>query len=449
MIGKLANNKQKNLFSPLLSDFINMEDGLVLLSQEIDWKYFEKEFSEHYSHTGQPGVPIRLIVGCLILKQMFNLGDDSLPMSWVQNPYMQYFCGMAHFTHKFPFDPSDFVHFRKRIGESGIEKIFKHSVNLHGKQTEECVVVSDTTVQENNITFPTDAKLYKRIIDLCNDIAKKENITQRQTYTRTSKQFLRDTHNSKHPKRFKKARKAKMKLRTLASRLVRELFRQLTPEQLEKHQSALNIFTKVINQEKHDKDKIYSIHKPYTSCIAKGKAHKQYEFGNKVGLISTSKSMIILGIKAFEGNPHDSKTIQPLLVQMTNNNFKLPEELVYDRGGKGEKEILGVKILTPSKPFKTDTPYQKNLKRKKFRRRAAIEPLIGHLKSDFRMGQNYLHGKISSQINAFMSAAAWNFKKLMEKLKKDLKKYFFDFFSKLLFVIFLQKNLKEVLILGY
>ena len=368
MIGKLPNNKQKKLFSPLLSDFINMEDGLVLLSQKIDWDYFEKEFSEYYSYTGQPGVPIRLIVGCLILKQMYNLGDDSLPQVWLHNPYMQYFCGLAHFTHKFPFDPSDFVHFRKRIGESGTEKIFKHSANLYGKQTEECVVVSDTTVQENNITFPTDSKLYKRIIDICNDIAKEENITQRQTYT---------------------------------------------------------------------------------SCIAKGKAHKQYEFGNKVGLISTSKSMIILGIKAFDGNPHDSKTIKPLLEQMTNNNFKLQEELVYDRGGKGEKEILGVKVLTPSKPFKTDTPYQKTVKRKKFRRRAAIELLIGHLKSDFRMGQNYLHGKISSQINAFMSAAAWNFKKLMEKLKKDLKKYFFDFFSSFLFAISFRKNLKKVLILGY
>jgi len=448
MIGKLPNNKQRNIFTPLLTDFIDHNHELVLLSHVIDWGYFEKEFAEHYSNTGTPSVPIRLIVGCLILKQMENLGDDSLPLVWESNPYMQYFCGMAHFEHKFPFDPSDFVHFRKRIGKSGVEKIFKHSVNLHGKQTEECVSVSDTTVQENNITFPTDSKLYKRIIDLCNDIAKKENITQRQTYTRTSKQLLRDTHNAKHPKRFKKAHKAKMKLRTLASRLVRELLRQLTPEQLEKHQSELNIFTKVINQKKHDKDKIYSIHKPYTSCIAKGKAHKQYEFGNKVGLVSTSKSMIILGIKAFEGNPHDSKTIQPLLEQMINNNFKLPEEVVYDRGGKGEKEILGVKILTPSKPHKTDTPYQKSVKRKKFRRRAAIEPLIGHLKSDFRMEKNYLHGEISSQINAFLSAAAWNFKKLMSKLKKNLKKYFLNFLSKYILSFYNQKIQKEILILG-
>lgn len=448
MIGKLPNNKQKNLFSPLLSDFINMEDGLVLLSQKIDWKYFEKEFSEHYSHTGQPGVPIRLMVGCLILKQMFNLGDDSLPMSWVHNPYMQYFCGMAHFTHKFPFDPSDFVHFRKRIGECGIEKIFKHSVNLHGKQTEECVVVSDTTVQENNITFPTDAKLCKKIIDICNKIAKKEGIKQRQTYNRKSKQLLRQTHNAKHPKRVKSARMSQKKLKTIASRLVRELLRQLSPEQIEKHKSLLDNFTRIINQKKHDKNKIYSIHKPYTSCIAKGKAHKQYEFGNKVGLVSTSKSMIILGIKSFEGNPHDSKTIQPLLEQMINNNFKLPEELVYDRGGKGAKEVMGVKILTPSKPHKKDTPYQKSVKRKKFRRRTAIEPLIGHLKTDYRMGQNYLHGEISSQINAFMSAAAWNFKKLMKKLKNNLKKNFFDFFSSVLFAFFTQKNPNKILILS-
>lgn len=447
MIGKLPNNKQKNIFSPLLSDFINMEAELVLLSQKIDWSYFEKEFAPLYSNTGQPSVPIRLIVGCLILKQIYNLGDDSLPSVWVQNPYMQYFCGMAHFEHKFPFDPSDFVHFRKRIGETGFEKIFLHSVHLHGKQASGDLAVSDTTVQENNTTFPTDAKLYKKVIDRCNAIALKETIKQRQTYVRVSKQLLRETHNAKHPKRFKKARKAKSKLNTLASRLVRELERHLSEEQLSKYQEEINIFKKVIAQQRKDKDKIYSIHKPYTTCIAKGKAHKQYEFGNKIGLVTNAKSLIILGIKAFKGNPNDSKTIHPLLEQMHNNSIRLPQELVYDRGGRGEKEILGVKILTPSKPKKNDTPYQKTKIRKKFRRRAAIEPIIGHLKTDYRMGQNYLHSKSSPQVNAFLSAAAWNFKKLMQKLKTDFKKYFFDFFSRYFFGIFYPSISKEVLIL--
>ena len=164
MIRKSPNQNQKNLFLPLLKEFIDMNHELVLLSDTIDWNYFEKEFSPLYSNTGQPAMPIRLMVGCLLLKRLYNYGDETLPHVWIMNPYMQYFCGEAHFQHEFPCDPSDFVHFRNRIGGEGIEKIFSYSVKLHGKDAQSKQVLSDTTVQENNTSFPTDAKLAKRII---------------------------------------------------------------------------------------------------------------------------------------------------------------------------------------------------------------------------------------------------------------------------------------------
>jgi len=347
---------------------------------------------------------------------------------------MQYFCGMAYFEYKFPCDPSDFVHFRKRLGKEGIEKIFAYSVKIHGKDAKEKQVLSDTTVAENNTTFPTDAKLAKKIIDKCNAIAKKENIKQRQTYVRTSKQLVRDTHNRKHPKRKKKAVKADRKLKTIAGRLLRELERKLSKELLKKYQEEFNLYDKILHQKRTDKDKIYSIHKPFTACIAKGKAHKQYEFGNKVGLTTTFKTLIITAIKSFEGNPHDSKTIEPLLEQMQETIDYNPEELIYDRGGKGQKLIRNTKILTPDyKPLKRDTEYQKRVKRKNFRRRAAIEPVIGHLKTDFRMGQNYLNGKDSPQINAFLAATGWNLKKMMKKLKLEMQKIFSDFIFQFFF----------------
>jgi IS5 family transposase len=420
MLEKSPDNTQRNLFEPLLSDFINMRHELILLSQKIDWQYFEKEFSSLYSTTGQPSMPLRLMIGCLILKQMYNLGDETLAKEWIMNPYMQYFCGESHFQHKFPFDPSDFVHFRKRIGEDGIEKIFIHSVELHGEKAFTKVVYSDTTVQENDITFPTDSKLCKKVIDGCNKIANKEQIKQRQTYTRISKQLLRETYNSNHPKRKEKSQKAMRKIKTIAGRQLRELQRTLSKEQTEKYKEILSIYERIINQKKKDKDKIYSPHKPYTTCIAKGKTSNPYEFGNKVGLITTekrkNKHRIILSIKSFEGNPNDSKTIEPLIEKIQKYFGNRFEELVYDRGGKGQKEIREVKISTPGKPLKSDTIYQKIKKRKKFRSRAGIEPIIGHLKTDFRMKNNYLHGTNSSQINAYLSATAWNLKKLMEEL---------------------------------
>lgn len=402
-----------------------MGHELVLLADEIDWQHFEDEFSKFYSNTGQPGMPIRLMVGSLLLKRFYNLGDETLVEAWKMNPYMQYFCGEAHFRHTFPCDPSDFVHFRKRIGEKGIEKIFAYSVEMHGDEAKSKSAVSDTTVQENNTTFPTDAKLAKKIVDKCNEIAKRENVQQRQSYKRISKQLLMDTYNGKHPKRRKKARKAQKKLKTIAGRLARELNRELSKDALGKYGEKLQLFQQVLNQKKQDKNKIYSLHKPFTCCIAKGKASKQYEFGNKIGLMSNPESLVILGIESFEANPHDSRTIEPLLDQMKKNFGYQPKEVIYDRGGRGRSQINGVKISTPKPPKKSDSQYQKQKQRKKFRWRAAIEPLIGHLKKEFRMGQNYLSGSNSPRINAMMAAAGWNFKKMMKKLKKEISWLYF------------------------
>jgi IS5 family transposase len=422
MIGKLPQKGQRDLFRPLLEDFINLNHELVLLAANIDWDYFEKEFSVYYSEKGAPSVPIRLMVGCLLLKHLYNLGDERIPEAWVRDVYFQYFCGGIFFEHKFPFDPSDFVHFRNRIGEDGIGKIFAYSVHLHGKVVpkESKFVLSDTTVQENNTTFPTDAKLCKKVIDTCNKIADKEGVKQRQRYTRESKQLVQDTYNGKHPKRANKARKAKKRLKTIANIQLRELARKMNEEQKKRHEKEFELYKRAINQQKNDKDKVYSLHKPFTKCIAKGKPHKQYEFGNKTGLITTGKKgfKIITAIKAFLENVFDGHTIEPLLTQMEDNNLKLPQELAYDRGGKGKSEIKGVKILIPGKPKNSDTGYQKQQKRKKFRARAGIEPIIGHLKTDYRMAQNYLLGEKGIQINAYMAATAWNLKKFMEKLKK-------------------------------
>ncbi|MDR0700222.1 MAG: IS5 family transposase [Tannerella sp.] len=437
MTGKLPDKNQRELFRPLLVDMIDKRHELALLADTIDWQYFEEEFSPLYSEVGAPSVPIRLMVGCLLLKHLKNLGDESLPKAWIENPYMQYFCGMRCFEHSFPFTPSDFSHFRKRIGAGGFEKIFACSVKLHGKEVERKsrLVLSDTTVQGNNTTFPTEAKLCKKVIDHCNRIADREGIVQRQRYTREGRQLLRDTYNGKHPKRARKAKRAVRRLKTIAGRQVRELRRKLSEGQKSRYAGELERYDRVIHQGRYDKDKVYSLHKPFTRCIAKGKPQQPYELGNKVGLITTGRAgkKLITAVKAFPDNPYDGHTIAPLLEQMRANRLPLPRELVYDRGGKGSKEIHGVEIILPAKPKKKDTAYQKRAKRKKCRSRAAIEPIIGHLKTDFRMAQNYLHGEAGIQINALMAACAWNLKKMMERLTEEVKRLFWLIFSQYFF----------------
>jgi IS5 family transposase len=298
--------------------------------------------------------------------------------------------------------------------------------------------LSDTTVQENNTTFPTDSKLCKKVIDGCNRIAEDTGIKLRRSYKHESKQLLRDSYNGKHPSRMKRAKKARKRLKTIANAQIRDLQRKMNAAQTTAYQDKLALYFRAANQQPHDRDKVYSLHKPFTRCISKGKAHKQYEFGNKVGIIVTGNKgrKIITAVTAFKDTPFDGHTIEPLLEQMERNGHKLPEELVYDRGGKGKKEIKGVKITTPDKPKKTDSGYMKKEKRKRFRSRAGIEAVIGHLKSDFRMSQNYLHGEAGIQINALMSCTAWNLKKLMAVLEEQAARLFSRLFSKPVFMVF-------------
>ena len=246
MKGKLPDQRQGNLFRPILKEIVNPKHELVILAQRIDWNEFEQHFSVLYSHTGQPGTAIRTMVGLLLLKRMYNLGDETVMGQWVQNPYFQYFCGESEFQWKPPCDPSDLVHFRNRIGEEGAKKIFQLSVETRKDEIKTRDVLIDTTAQEKNITYPTDAKLLLKVISACNKIAREEKVKQRQSYRFTVKRLMLQQRFAHHPKRKKQARVALRKLRTIAGRLVRELGKKLDSETLEKHQTLLENCNKII-----------------------------------------------------------------------------------------------------------------------------------------------------------------------------------------------------------
>ena len=160
------------------------------MANKIDWKSVESDFQEYYIDFGRPAKPVRLKVSLLILKQLYNLSDESVVAKWVENPYYQYFNGETQFQRVMPCNPSDLVHFRDWVGKEGIEKIFRLSFQLQGKDAQQKSVSIDTTVQEKNITFPTDLKLAVRIIAKCRKIAEKENIELRQSYKRTVKEHM-------------------------------------------------------------------------------------------------------------------------------------------------------------------------------------------------------------------------------------------------------------------
>ena len=418
MRSKTKQISQLNFLAPTLEEQLNPKHELYLLSKEVDWDYFEQGFAVFYSDKGRPAKDIRLMVGLLILKSMYNLSDEMLvEQHWEMNAYFQFFCGENIQGWGQPCAASDLSHFRQRIGGAGVEKILQHSINKHGKDAKDPNVSIDTTAQEKNITYPTDAKLHKKIIDRCVKKAKKEHIKLRRSYKRTSKQLVRDTYNGTHPKRRKKSNAAKRKLKTIAGRLIRELERKL-PEG--NYTKELTLYKKVLAQEKNSKNKIYSLHEPEVYCMSKGKAHKKYEYGCKASIVLTQKTGIIVGAMTFTTNKYDGHTLEEVLQQSSRLIGKTPKTATVDRGYKGKQIVGTTKINMPKPPLKKDSDYQKRKKRKHHRRRAAIEPIIGHLKTDHRVVNNFLKGQIGDSINFMMAAAGFNYKKLMIKLKEKV-----------------------------
>jgi IS5 family transposase len=417
--------KQKNTFQlgfySTFEEQLDHNHGLYKLANLIRWKTFEDSFSKHYSLTqGKPAKPIRLMVSLLILKQLRNLSDESVVEQWSENSYYQYFSGEQYFCSQPPCVATELVEFRKRIGAEGIELILKESVRVNGDDSNDDNLSADTTVQEKNITYPTDDKLYKKMINKCRKIADEESLMLRQSYTRTIKKLSTLQRFKKNKGGAVKARKASKKIKTIAGRLVREIERKLPAQRLTTYSTEIMLFKKVLAQKRSDSNKIYSLHEPEVKCFTKGKEHKKYEFGSKASLLVTQGTGVIVGALSFNSSLHDSKTLPLALEQHKRLTGIEAKNLFVDRGYPGPKKI-GITNINMPRPDKTIT----ETKKRKHRRRAAIEPVIGHLKRGYRLGRNFLKGVAGDEINLMLAAAAMNFKRVINLWKQGLENLLF------------------------
>jgi IS5 family transposase len=444
MLKKLPSQPQLEMFKTVLTSFINPQHELCLLARKIDWKNLEKEFAPLYAEVGRPSIPIRTIVGLLLLKQIYDLGDETVMDRYIDSPYCQYFCGEVYFQYKYPFDPSDFVHFRKRIGEEGMELIFKQSIDLFGKEKvrrEVKEVRVDTTVQEKNITFPTDRKLIEKVIDHCKRIAREENIKLKRTYGREIKKLKHQLRFARKPKNMKKLKKAQTRLHRIAFKIYQDLVKQLNPIPIE-YMKEFDVLYRVLAQKRDDKNKVYSVHEPEVLCISKGKEHKQYEFGNKSSFAYTRGSGIIVGAMAVEGNAYDGHTLKPQLDQVKELTGGKIKKAIVDRGYKVKGGIPGVDIVMP-KMLKRESYYLKKKREERCRSRAGIEGLISHLKHDHRMLRNYLSGTAGDQINTLLAATAYNMKKWMRLEKQKMLDLIFGWIYRRLILVPVIANATE------
>jgi transposase, IS5 family len=419
---------QGDLLRSRLDQIIDMRHPLVALAHEVDWAFIEKTFGEASTDgPGQPPLPTRLMAGLIILKYTHDLSDEVLCERWVENPYYQFFCGEEFFQHKLVLDRSSLSRWRMRMGEEKIRALLQESLSIAVKtdavkSAELSEVIIDTTVEPKNVMFPTDARLLNRAREILVRLARKHGVALRQSYARVGKFALIKHQRYAHAKQFKRANRALKTLRTYLGRVIRDIVRNIDGDVWLKEVifgPVLSLARRVRDQKQHQRGpKVYSLHAPEVECIGKGKAHRPYEFGVKVSVATTHRhakgGQFVIHAKALPGNPYDGHTLAAVIPDMEALVGNTIKRAFLDKGYRGHN-------APPDYKFRVFIAGQKRrvtpkIKRQ-MRRRSAVEPVIGHLKSEHRMGRNYLWYRQGDAINAVLAAAGYNFRLLIRWLR--------------------------------
>ncbi len=412
---RIAQN-QEELFKTRLDMLCDPKHELILLSSKINWESFEQEFSQlSLSDTGRPFLYVRLLVGLIYLKHIFALSDEEVCLRWRENPYWQYFCGEEFFTHKLPCNPSSLCRWRKYISEAGAEKLLMESLESAQKfgiiEADDFKTLTvDTTVMEKAIAHPTDSKLICNMITKLSKQARLDNIELRQSYTRVAPRLAMKIGRFAHAKQFKRMKKHLRTLRGFLGRIIRDVSRKVSASS-PKMEQLLALATRLFEQKRQSKNKVYSIHAPEVECISKGKSRNPYEFGVKVSLAVTHQHGFVTACRSMPGNPYDGHTLYETLQVSETLTGVTCSEVHVDRGYRGAETYRDAKILVSGAKRMTEP------ERKRNRRRSAIEPEIGHLKNDGLMRRNWLKGAMGDAIHAVLCASGHNFRKILRRIR--------------------------------
>lgn len=425
---------EQDLFRSRLDQIIDMKHQLVALSARVNWARLEASCGEAYKDgPGMPPLPTRLMAGLAILKHTFDLSDEALCERWVESPYFQYFCGEVFFRHSLPFDRSSLTRWRQRMGGERIKVLLQESLAvaletgaLSPQDAAQAIV--DTTVMPKNVMFPTDAKLIHRMRERLVRLAKRHGVELRQAYTRLGKIALILQQRYAHAKQFKRAKKQLRRLKTYLGRTIRDLERRIAqrPDLQAVFKKPLRLAERVLTQKRQQEErKVYSLHAPEVECIGKGKAHAPYEFGVKVSIATTLKrskgGQFALHAMALPGNPYDGHTLARVIPDMQALTGADVTRILADAGYRGHN-------APESHKFRVFTQGQKRgvsqAVKKMMKRRAAVEPVIGHIKNEHRMSRNYLAHSAGDAVNAILAAAGYNFRLLLNWLRLLLRLFF-------------------------
>lgn len=408
-----------DLFRNRLDNLIDRRHELVRLSSLIDWEHFDVQWGEAFCEHGRPAIATRLIAGLHYLKHSYGLSDEQVVQGWAENPYWQYFCGEAYFQHELPLNPSSLTRWRQRLGDQGIELLLSATIEAAIKSKAVKArdlkrVTVDTTVQEKAIAFPTDSKLYNRARERLVRLAKAHDIPLRQSYVRVGPRLLFKNNRYGYARQTRRMRHSTAKLKTVLGRVYRDIGRKLA-EQPESVQATfaepMALTQRLLDQQRHDKNKLYALHAPEVECIAKGKVPKRYEFGVKVSIVTTNRSNLVVGAQSMPGNPYDGHTLKAALHQVERLSGQRPERCFVDLGYRGHN-VDDIEVFKARQKRGVTPTIRRELKR-----RNAIEPIIGHMKNDGLLGCNFLKGTDGDAINVILCGAGQNLRLILRHLR--------------------------------
>ncbi|WP_353408373.1 IS5 family transposase [Roseomonas mucosa] len=413
--------EQADLLRPRLVDMIDGRHELVRLAGLIDWPWFEREWAGFFpAGEGRPATHPRLVAGLMYLQHAFNLSDEAVLARWVENPYFQHFTGETCFQHRPPIHPSSLSRWRGRIGEEGVEWLLTKTIEAGracGAVTSRSLseIAVDTTVMEKAIAHPTDSRLYERARCSLVALAGKAGIRLRQNYNRKAPRLAAQAGRHAHARQFRRMRKALRTLRGYTGRVLRDIGRKLgaTPEGglRTRIEQRMTLVTRLLRQTPKSTGKLYALHEPEVDCISKGKARIRYEFGCKVSIATTLTGGFVVGMRSMPGNPYDGHTLADALQQVETLTGSCPSLAVVDRGYRGHSVQRTTVLVSGTR--RSLTPRLRKL----LRRRSAIEPEIGHMKSDGRLARCALKGTIGDALYAVLCGCGHNIRKILAHLR--------------------------------